>query len=45
MRVIHAVVKGQGAVGATIRIYGCNDARFPVEVMTFTLSGNGVVTD
>lgn len=45
MRTIHAVVKGEGAVGATVRIYGCNDSRYPVEILTFTLAGNGTVSD
>lgn len=45
MRNIHAVVKGEGAVSATVRLYGCNDPRYPVEILTFTLSGNGTVSD
>lgn len=45
MRSIQASVEGVGAVNAVVKVYGCNDARFPIEVMTITLSGTNTATD
>lgn len=45
IRSVQATVAGTGAVSAVVVIYGCNDPRYRVEVMRFTLSGTGVATD
>ena len=31
----------QGPVSATVRLLGCNDGRFPIELAVFTLSSSG----
>lgn len=45
MRSIQTSVYGTGAVAASVRIYGANDLRYPVEICTVPLSGNGQFTD
>lgn len=44
-RSIQVGVAGTGAVSATVKIYGCNDGRFLVNVMTITVSGTNSATD
>lgn len=45
MRSVQATVEGQGAVSAVVIVYGCNDKRYPIEVMRFTLTGSNLVSD
>lgn len=45
IRSVQAGLLGTGAVTATIRISGCNDGRFPMSVVDFTLSGTNSATD
>ena len=44
-RSIQATVTGVGAVSATVVIYGCNDKRYPKEILRFGLAGDTVATD
>lgn len=41
VRSVQVGVLGTGVVGATIRIYGANDGRFPILLTTFVVSGQG----
>lgn len=42
-RSIQATVEGPAPVSATVKIYTCNDGRFPVEIAQFSLSSTGTV--
>lgn len=40
-----AGVSGTGAVAAQVKIYGCNDARYPQLILTLDLSGAITVSE
>lgn len=42
---VQVTLIGEGTLGVTIKLYGTNDEIGRVEIGTFTLSGNNLVTD